>query len=224
MNYVHALYKSSLILKRGQEGCLCVWTEHWGENQAGFVLRSTGWSVEVGGCLDWGQDGGWSQTSSALHDGIKAEDAIGGSLNRDTLNVSSSCWFQRQGDWPLWLVDGGYQGCWLHDLDLDKFCFLVCLHGWRVSIWSSLLFLHLAAANLFLSLLILLFSSSSGSRRGSSSLFLLLLLVSTTLTLLMFMTLDPTTLGTHCSSARMMSPLFSSVGDTMVADPPPHRA
>merc|ERR1719208_34197 len=75
---------------------------------------------------------------------------------------------------------------------------------WRVSIWSSLLFLHLAAANLFLSLLILLFSSS-GSRRGSSSLFLLLLLVSTTLTLLMFMTLDPTTLGTHCSSARMMS-------------------
>merc|ERR1719322_788686 len=86
---------------------------------------------------------------------------------------------------------------------------------WRVSIWSSLLFLHLAAANLFLSLLILL-SSSSGSRRVSSSLFLLLLLVSTTLTLLMFMTLDPTTLGTHCNSARMMSPLFSSVGDTMV--------
>merc|ERR1719232_1430674 len=79
---------------------------------------------------------------------------------------------------------------------------------WRVSIWSSLRFLHLAAANLFLSRLILL----------------LLLLVSTTLTLLMFMTLDPTTLGTHCSSARMMSPLFSSVGDTMVADPPPHRA
>merc|ERR1711983_676190 len=77
MNYVHALYKSSLILKRGQEGCLCVWTEQWGEDQTGLVLRSTGWSVEVGGCLD-----------------------------------------------------GGHQGCWLHDLDMDKFCFLVCLHGW----------------------------------------------------------------------------------------------
>merc|ERR1711868_59880 len=95
---------------------------------------------------------------------------------------------------------------------------------WRVSIWSNLLFLHLAAANLFLSLLILLFSSSSGSRSGSSSLFLLLLLGLITLTLLMFMTLEPTTLGTHCNSARMMSPLFSSVGDTTVALPPPHRA
>merc|ERR1711944_58886 len=55
----------------------------------------------------------------------------------------------------------------------------------------------------------------------SSSCFLLLL---TILTLLTSMTLELTTLGTHWSSARIISPLLSSVGDTIVALPPPHNA
>merc|ERR1719211_337926 len=89
----------------------------------------------------------------------------------------------------------------------------------RVSIWSSLFCLHLAAASLFLFLLIFLFSSSSGSS-SSSSAFLLFALPG----LLVFsvLTLYFTTLGTHSNSARMTSPLLPS-GLTTVVEPPPHR-